>query len=330
MKTYQCRCGNSLYFDSSYCVKCRCDVRMCPNCKSVAPIESRMDEVERCGNQQCGAKLRRCQNDVDFAACNRAIEADNSATHCQYCLLNAVIPDLSVPENLTNWRKLEAAKHRVLAVVESLGFPVNNGPGINPLLRFEFKSDAVELVSTGHADGCITINLREADSVEREKARLKFHEPQRTLVGHFRHELGHYYWDVLVKSNHSEKFRQMFGDERNMDYETAKQSYYQNGPPDGWQKQFVSGYASMHPWEDFAETFGAYLDMATVLQTARHFQILNLPKSEDNDLPSLLANYADMGVAANELNRDMGLIDLVPEVFMPSVVEKLGFIHTLR
>lgn len=330
MKTYQCRCGNVLFFDSTHCVTCDCDVRMCPACRSVSPIDTGNDGIENCGNRQCAAQLRRCRNDAEHAACNRAIEADDSATHCHYCRFNSVVPDLSVPENLANWRKLEAAKRRVLTVIESLGFPVDSGPDVSPALRFEFKSDAVEPVSTGHADGCISVNLREADSVEREKARLEFREPQRTLVGHFRHELGHYYWDMLVKTDRLEKFREMFGDERNPVYESAKQSYYETGPKNGWHEQFVSGYASMHPWEDFAETFGAYIDMVTVLRTARHFKILNLPNAQDNDLPAMLATYAEVGVAANELNRDMGLIDLVPEVFTPPVAEKLNFIHQLR
>jgi len=193
-------------------------------------------------------------------------------------------------------------------------------------LSFAFKADAEKPVTTGHANGLITINLKEADPVEREKARVAFGEPQRTLVGHFRHELGHYFWDLLIKDDCLAASRALFGDETNPSYGDALLAYYQNGPKADWQSQYVSAYATMHPWEDFAETFGTYLDLRAVLVTSGQFQSDGKPAE---DFHEMLSQYQQVGILANEWNRDMGLLDLVPEVFVPPVVEKLHFVHKL-
>ena len=168
--------------------------------------------------------------------------------------------------------------------------------------------------------------MREADDVEREKFRVEFGEPQRTLVGHFRHELGHYFWDRLIKGRREDEFRKLFGDERTPAYDEALKTYYANGPASDWQNRFVSAYASMHPWEDFAETFGTYLDMVTILDTGSH---LGLAESRFDDINFLISTYQRLGLIANELNRDMGLVDLVPEIFSSLVIEKMRFIHSL-
>jgi len=248
---------------------------------------------------------------------------------CDFCQLTSIIPDLSVEGNVEKWRRLENAKQRVLYMLDTLGLPfreVENST--TPPLRFEFKSDGEQPVPTGHDKGCIVINIKEADSVIRELSRVQLGEPQRTLVGHFRHELGHFFWDRVVKSNNSSlhEFRRLFGDERKSDYVQALGNYYQNGPVGDWQPSFVSAYSTMHPWEDFAETFATYIDMCSVLDTANHFATA---KVGFDDLDGMVKSYSHVGVMANELNRDMGLLDLVPEVFTPPVVEKLRFVHLL-
>jgi hypothetical protein len=236
-----------------------------------------------------------------------------------------VIPDLSVEKNRSRWERMEQAKRRVLVGLKSIGVPLADLQSTLPLW-FEFKADGAEPVSTGHADGVIVINVREADDVEREKSRVAFGEPQRTLVGHFRHELGHYFWDVLVKPHCLEEYRALFGDETNPSYADAQQAYYQSGPPDDWRARFVSGYATMHSWEDFAETFGTYLDLRAVLDTAQEFKVTpSLP----HEFQEMLLQYQSVGIMANEWNRDMGLLDLVPEVFVEPVRKKLHFVHRL-
>ncbi|MEZ6047392.1 MAG: putative zinc-binding metallopeptidase [Planctomycetaceae bacterium] len=227
-----------------------------------------------------------------------------------------------------NGGDFENAKRRTLFILDVLGFPFRTEEQVDaPELKFEFKADGKEPVMTGHHAGCITINIKEADPVEREKLRVNFNEPHRTLVGHFRHELGHYYWDRLVQGKKEFEFREQFGDERDPSYQKALSAYYENGPAENWRQNFVSAYASMHPWEDFAESFNVYLDMLSVLFTADHFEVV---RNDLQDFDRMLTHYAQVGMIVNEINRDMGLIDLVPEVFGPQIKEKLRFIHQLR
>lgn len=240
--------------------------------------------------------------------------------------MTVLIPDLTIPENRQRWRELENAKRRVLYTVRKLGYPLQPGDS-NIALSFTFEADVVTRVQTGHSAGRITISLREADTVERERTRVQFGEPQRTLVGHFRHELGHYIWDRLVRGRDENRFRQLFGDERSPTYEESLARHHSHERIGNWQGSFISAYATMHPWEDFAETFGAYLDMVSVIHTAQRFDLV------DDTLPSLdkmLKEYQRIGLIANEWNRDMGLLDLVPEIFSPRVVEKMKYVDSLR
>ena len=281
-------------------------------------------DVVHCNKESCKLDFVRCQNGVEHGICNRLTKA-NVSSLCDYCRLTTVVPDLSVSKNHELWKRLERAKHRVLYSLERNGFPF--GGNVLPKLSFQFLSDVNLPVVTGHQSGQITINLLEADSVAREVARVQLGEPQRTLVGHFRHELGHYFWDRLVVGKRDVEFRKIFGDERGVEYLDAQQQYYDQGPPTDWSQRFVSAYASMHPWEDFAETFGAYHDMLTVIATANHFDVTELDLTL---FDGLVRGYAKVGVMANEFNRDMGLLDLVPEIFVPAVIPKLRFIHSLR
>lgn len=330
MRTFPCSCGNTLFFDSTVCLQCGLDTGMCPECNRVAPLVTDKSGGLRCGHAKCRAALRKCFNYASEHICNRCLPAtaDSPETLCDYCSLTTVIPDLALEGNRERWRRLEQAKQRVLYILDliDLSFRPTSQPNV-PLLSFEFKADDQQPALTGHEDGRITINIREADEVEREKARVEFDEPQRTLVGHFRHELGHYFWDRLVKGRREKECREVFGDERSPSYAEALKHYRASGPVADWQENYISAYATMHPWEDFAETFGAYLDMVSVLETASHFEIAE--RKLDN-IESMTKNYQRVGLIANELNRDMGLVDLVPEIFVPAVTRKLRFVHNLR
>lgn len=328
MRSFTCSCQRALYFDSTVCLNCKSETGMCPNCRAVTPLLRQKPDGLKCGNEACGAMVHRCSNFGEIG-CNRMVICVDGphGLHCDHCLLTTIVPNVSIGGNREKWMKLERAKQRVLYVLDLLGLPFRNDDlrGM-PSVSFEFKADADEPVQTGHENGVITINIREADDVEREKARASFNEPQRTLVGHFRHELGHYYWDRLVHGQLEEDFRALFGDERSPNYSEAIERYYANGPLPNWQNNFISAYATMHPWEDFAETFGAYLDMVTILDTGRHWGLVECDFKEVNSMVSL---YQRLGIIANELNRDMGLVDLVPEVFAPRIIEKMKFLHSL-
>lgn len=263
---------------------------------------------------------------------------------CASCRLNDIIPDLTDAHNLARWEKLELAKRRCLYTFLKLGLPLQGEPNSSQTsLRFRFLQDKENApVLTGHQDGIITVNVAEADDDEREHRRLTFHEPYRTLVGHFRHESGHYYWDRLIANSPNLKgFRELFGDET-VDYDAALKNYYQQGPAKDWQDRTVTAYASSHPWEDWAETWAHYLHIMDTLETAASFGMNVDPKNKANngsarmapvkfdermDFDTLLADWIPLTCALNSINRGMGLSDLYPFVIPPTVVEKLRFIH---
>jgi hypothetical protein len=247
-------------------------------------------------------------------------------------------------KNHERWEKLELAKRRCIYTFLKLGLPIESAPGSNePSLKFSFLQDKENApVKTGHENGMITVNVAEADDDEREHRRLTFHEPYRTLVGHFRHESGHFYWDRLIaNSPNLNRFRELFGDET-ADYDAALQAYYKQGAPAGWQTRTVTAYASSHPWEDWAETWAHYLHIMDTLETAAGFGVSVNPDNAANnasqknspvmfsgqmDFDAMLAEWIPLTCALNSINRGMGLSDLYPFVIPPAVVEKLRFIH---
>lgn len=341
MRSFRCTCGNLLFFHNSLCLACGSAVGWCPACRNVTPLlpdgPAAADPVCRCAWPACATLLRRCGNYADHDVCNRLVPAAAPpGSLCGCCRFNVTIPDLSVPGHRDKWYRLEVAKRRVLYDLDLLGLPYGqDARPVWPPLRFEFVADGggspgdpAGRAFTGHADGLITINIKEVDDLERERQRVLFQEAHRTLVGHFRHEIGHYYWDVLVRGRREPDCAAIFGDPYREPYDAALQRWYSQGPPSGWPNACVSAYAAMHPWEDFAETFATCLDMVSALDTAHHFGFLG-PPPPLADLDALVARYADLGIAMNEINRSIGLLDLVPEVLVPAVVAKLRFVHGL-
>lgn len=292
-----------------------------------------------CSNAGCEARLTHCRNRSLHDVCNWCVSVENDQDLCASCRLTTVIPDLTIDGNHGKWARLEAAKRRLLYLLRLLRLPFEAG-STTPPLSFRFLGDAVadepwratadgQQVFTGYLDGVITINIREADSVEREKARVQLGESQRTLLGHFRHEIGHFYWDALFANQCKARFDEQYGDPLLEPYEEAKQRYYQRGPKADWRGRFVSAYATMHPAEDVAETFGAYLDMMALLDTAVNMHLVE-PVSFDGPIASLVRNYGKLGIALNEISREMGLLDFVPGEFGTPVIEKLAVIHECR
>lgn len=214
------------------------------------------------------------------------LRAETNGDHCLSCQLTQLIPQLGIPGNAKLWGRAEAAKRRVLIQLLRLGLPMKSKSASPTGLGFKFMASLPgELVLTGHEDGVITLNISEADDSEREAMRERMGENYRTLAGHIRHELGHYYWDLL---SHDESwleiFRSCFGDER-QNYDTSLQNHHQNGAPSNWAQTYISAYASSHPWEDWAETFGHYLHLEEGLSLARHFGL------EPNDLRLFAAEF---------------------------------------
>ncbi len=346
MKLFSCHCGNTLFFENTQCVACGSDVGWCPACRRISGILLNADGTYQCGYQECHASLIKCHNYQIEQVCNRCLVAPPTVPSvtqlCDYCRFNDTIPDLTIQGNRERWYQLETGKRRLLYTLDLLGLPYGKAEdGFHPSLSFAFKADPElsgnqwqrmgehEQVYTGHQDGKITINLREAEDVEREKLRVSFGEAHRTIVGHFRHEIAHYYWDLLIRNKQEQAFIGLFGDYQNPTYAQALERHYREGPPPDWQARYISAYATMHPWEDFAETFAKYLAMVSVLDTARHSGLGDGIDPTIADMTEMIKSYQHLGLVMNEMNRAMGLIDLMPEILVPPVVEKLHFVHRL-
>jgi hypothetical protein len=291
-----------------------------------------------------GTVYRLCGNSSAYGVCNWAVPVTDSAELCQSCRLNEAVPDLSGPGALESWKHLEAAKRRLYYALDQLGLPIDSlVSGTENGLVFSFKQDtADEKVFTGHADGLITINMDEADDPLREKLRKNLGESYRTLLGHFRHEIGHYYWDRLVRdSRWLEPCRALFGDET-IDYPESIKRHYSEGAPANWPRHFVSAYATMHPWEDWAETWAHYMHMVDTLDIARncrltfaatssHAETLTMDASEVDfsSFQALLDAWVPLTVTLNSLNRSMGVNDPYPFVLTAEITRKIQFVHDL-
>ena len=344
MRTYQCLCGSPLFFDNSLCLNCGREVGYCAACRDIVALIPDEQGGYHCGNVDCSASLVKCVNYAQHQVCNRCLVASPAEAEglCDCCRFNRTIPDLTVPGNLSKWYRLEAAKRRLFYDLKQLGLPYGTAAdGIEPSLAFDFKADTIgkkrfwrsmaneERVYTGHADGLITINISEADDVKRETMRVVLGENKRTLIGHFRHEIGHFYWDVLIKGRREDGFKQLFGDHEQPTYADALDWYYEHGAPDDWATRHITAYASMHPWEDFAETWAVYLAMISQLDTACHVGFGGESDPVHANPDWMIVRYQQLGVALNEMNRSMGLGDIVPEIFVGPVVEKIRYIHDL-
>ncbi|SMF50415.1 hypothetical protein SAMN02982917_2582 [Azospirillum oryzae] len=350
MKLFECQnCHQPLYFENTLCERCGHRLGYLPDVGTLSALDPTDHDGVWSALATTEPLYKFCAN-AELDACNWMLPADSADTHCAACRHNRTIPDLSDAENLTRWRKLELAKHHLFYTLTNLNLPLQTRTE-NPEegLAFDFLSDTVAPdgtvtpVLTGHANGLITINVAEADDAEREKRRTEMGEPYRTLLGHFRHEIGHYIWDRLVRDDPAllERFRALFGDER-QDYGEALKRHYADGAPPDWQANFVSTYATAHPWEDFAETWSHYLHIVDTLETARAFGLRVRPRiTEGAELEAevdfnphkarriedLIDLWLPLTYAVNSLNRSMGQPDLYPFILSASVIEKLGFMN---
>jgi hypothetical protein len=330
MKLFSCEhCQQTLYFENDHCVSCRAAVAYDPDGARLVLLRE---------------PARLCRNGRDLQACNWLLPAGSDAQYCASCALSEIIPDLSIAGNDQAWRRIEAAKRRLLYTLMALELPVvprTARPDGGLAFRF-LKGTEDEPVMTGHDDGVITLNINEADFAFRENMREKMGEGYRTVLGHLRHEIGHYYWDRLVRDAGAlDSFRTLFGDERHS-YEQALERHYSSGVPANWNESFISAYASMHPWEDWAETWAHYLHMVDTLETARsHGLAVRAPAAEKpgervaidrlafGDFEALSAGWNAVTLALNSLNRSMGMKDAYPFVLSPRVLEKLRYVHEL-
>ena len=371
MKTFQCDCENQpiLFFENSQCPACGRTVGLDDHFNKVEPYDLDEKSGQYFKAAQPKVRYQKCDNHANYNACNGMVNlnthepvADSDEVLCFACRFNETIPNLSVVEHIPLWKKMEAAKRRALYTLKALSLPLRNlRQDPENGLSFDFTTDRdvsdhfvsklknAEAVFTGHDCGHITINLAEANDVARSHTKLAMGEHYRTLLGHFRHELGHYYFDQLIAGSPEKHAlcKQYFGDDE-LSYQKALKKHYKNGAPADWRDRFISEYATMHPYEDWAETWAHYMHIMDTLETAKNFSItgstsniaadteevgdLNLPQdayffSAQTSIASILDTWIDFSVILNSLNRSMGMNDAYPFVLTDPVRTKLSFIH---
>ena len=333
-------------FDNFRCLTCDSPLAFSVSTRRVVAVATGADGQPEF-RPGAGAPAERRGANQDLAGCNWLAAEGDANGLCLSCRLTRTRPSDDDRPALEAFVRAEGAKRRLVYELLDLGLPVL--PWMDDVangLAVDLLSSRDQPVITGHADGVITIDLAEANDPHREAVRVDLHEAYRTMLGHLRHESGHYYWQQLVGGpGDVDAFRRLFGDER-ADYQESVDRHYADGPPDGWEQDFVSAYATMHPWEDWAETFAHYLHLWDVLQTAQAYGLAvrrrvgegpgagALDTLDDLDavgaeqgIQSIVDRWLPLSYALNAVNRSMGKADLYPFVLTPAVIEKLGLVH---
>jgi hypothetical protein len=351
MNIFHCdRCGQLVYFENVSCTRCGATLGFLPDLSTVSALRSAEEGLwQALAPAAEGRRYRLCRNSAQEEVCNWLVPAEDPDPYCRACRLNHTIPDLGRPGNRLLWARLEAGKRRMIYSVLRLGLPLaDKGQDPRRGLAFDFLAAPdpsfreSQTVVTGHAEGLITIDVAEADDAVRERLRQDMGEPYRTILGHFRHEIGHYYWARLIDdARRHEAFRTVFGDER-ADYDQALQVHYGRGPRPDWTAEFVSAYASAHPWEDWAESWAHYLHIVDTLETSYAFGLRVAPRTgadplvrseprfdpyQAADFDAVMAAWLPLTYAMNSLNRSMGQPDPYPFVLSDTAIAKLNFVH---
>lgn len=344
MRDFACAaCGNTTYFENRNCIKCGAKLGFVTESQSLEALVPAHGTVWTLAADPART-YRFCAN-ARSDVCNWLIDAESGERFCRACRHNRLVPNAALSHTLAHWRSIGAAqRHLFYSFLKwDLPAPTRQEDPEGGLL-FDFLEDkrlpdgTLEKPMTGHDEGLITIRAAEADDAERETLRAQMHEPYRTMLGHFRHESGHFIWNQMVRDGGLiEPCRAVFGDD-SLDYGEALQRHYTDGPPPDWQTRFISEYASSHPWEDFAETFAHCLHIIDTLEMARSHQIrLSVCGEAAREIAAdpyaarSFATLADLwvplSITLNSLHHSMGERPLYPFILTPIVRAKLGFVH---
>jgi hypothetical protein len=344
MRVFTCdNCGQLVFFDNSKCLRCNSPLGYVhPRRDIVALTEVAPNHLVDLGNPV--RSWQRCATEA-VTGCNWLVPAGSNAL-CESCVLTRTRPSDDDAEGMDELVRGEMAKRRLIFQLAELGLPVApRDEDAKQGLAFDLLSSAATKVITGHDDGVITLDLAEADDEHRERLRQQLNEPYRTLLGHFRHEIGHYYWPILVdQPDVLDACRVLFGDDRE-DYGLAVKRHYASGNDRdrSWTTTHISSYATMHPYEDWAETFAHYLHILDTLQTADSFGLgatadsgaarrAHRPGAHptrpdgSESFGDVVDHWLELSYALNQINRSMGHDDLYPFVLAPTVIRKLAFV----
>jgi hypothetical protein len=339
-------CDQLVFFDNSTCLSCGVALGYDPTRGAILALDGGEDGDGVMRGVEDGRKRRRCANQL-AARCNWLSPVDDPNPLCRSCRLTVLRPSDDEIDAMVAFAEVETAKRRLLAQLHTLGLPVTDrASDPDRGLAFELLSSRGQPVVTGHEAGVITLDLSESDDAHREFVRQQLGEPYRTVLGHLRHEIGHYYWPILVQdTGETEAFRSLFGDER-ISYDDAREQHYRDGADGSWVATHVSQYATMHPWEDWAETFAHYLHIVDGLETADAFGLVvggpahaagqrawpapELPGDpSEGGAGDLVRRWLGLTLALNAMSRSIGQNDLYPFVLSAPVVAKLDLVHRL-
>ncbi len=324
MKAFSCRvCGNALYFENSLCVSCGTALGYSRNEHEIVPVDEDGRYVDR-----EGLVWHVCAN-LNLSGCTWLATVEGG--QCFSCDLTRTRPADDDLEGLSQYPVAESAKRRLVVELDARGLPITTrDEDPEQGLCFDMLSSVEENVVIGHADGVITIDLAEGDDAHRVKVQSELDEPYRTMLGHLRHEVGHYFESVLVRGEERmDACRELFGDE-SKDYQAEIDRHYSEGPPEDWQESYISTYATMHPFEDFAETFAHWMHISDTVETARAYGLTTVDPSAFTLFSDLVTGFwIPLSTALNQINRAMGSDDLYPFVIPPPVLDKLDFVAAL-
>ncbi len=335
MRDFNCpNCGQRLSFENSVCLNCGSALGFSLDDVALLVIAPPA-ESEHAGAVD-DRQYQLCAN-LHLAECNWLVEKGPVARLCASCALTRTRPNDADTVALASFAAAEKAKRRLIAELYELKLPiVGRDQDLEFGLAFDLLSSQFDKVFTGHDNGVITLDLAEGDDVHREQLRISMDEPYRTLLGHFRHEIGHYYQYRLIGTSpdYLQRYHDLFGDP-NADYQAALDRHYSQGAPAGWEDDYVSSYATMHPAEDWAETFAHYLHIRDTLDTAAAFGMAAASATFERKVlgPSgfdtMIEMLLPLAWALNMVNRSTGKDDLYPFVLPPAVLAKMRFIHTV-
>jgi hypothetical protein len=348
-RAFVCRCGRPVFFRNSQCLACGAALGFDPHTRRLLALDAvGSDGVWRDATDDSAAspRWRRCAQALGAAGCNwlvRDDEAQGGSASCTCCRLLRTHADLSDAESAQWFFRVEVARRALCASLLGLHVPLQPQAQHARGLAFDLlcAPPGAPAVVTGHVDGVITIDLEEADDARRETRRHALGEPYRTLLGHLRHESGHYVWWRLIETDAEQLagWRACFGDER-ADYAQALAQHHAHGAPADWALRHVSAYASCHPWEDWAETWAHYLHWSDALDTARSYGLdgsvvaleyepLPLGEGVDAEFAALSRSWMQLSGVLNEMSRAMGVADFYPFVLSAPALRKLAFAHRL-
>lgn len=326
MRRFECQCGSRVFFENTVCLNCDAEIGFDPNTMRMV--------AWRRSPAAGGEHFRPCRNTLEYNNCNWLLPAGTDEDFCLSCRLNRTIPHLDSGNNLLHWATLEKDKRRLVYSLIRLGLPVKSKTrGWPEGLAFDFIEDQRSnpavldtFITTGHHDGVITIHIAEADPLHRLQMRINLGEVYRTLLGHFRHESGHYYYSVLLEDHNLGDFRDLFGDERT-DYTKALENYYSGSASAAWPPEFITAYAGSHPLEDWAECWAHYLLIHDALETV----CTERGETPPCEIDEMLGRWVEYTVELNQIARSLGLEDPYPFAMSDPVRDKLRFVdHAIR